>query len=348
MNRPAYGKCDRSHHSSGATVVIITKTPMRMSFLGGGTDYPEHFRQHGGQTLGAAIDKYSYVAVSRLPQLFDYSIKVGYSRTELVSNLDEIEHPAVRECLRYLGMDSGLEIGYMGDLPARTGLGTSSSFTVGLLHALHLLKGVAVSPGQLAVEAVYVEQEMIKERVGVQDQYTCAYGGLLHLRCHRDGSIQPTNLALAPERLLELQEHLMLVYTGIRRYAHEVLDEQLQRTARGDISEELGMLDSLVDQGVDVLTGDVPIADFGELLHLGWTYKRRLSQKITTPFIDAKYEDALRAGALGGKLLGAGAGGFILLFVPPRDQPAVIEALSPLKPVTCAFDVLGSRVALSE
>ena len=324
--------------------MIITRTPLRISFLGGGTDYPDYFRQHGGQTLGVAIDKYTYITVNRLADLFDYSIRVGYSRTELAKSVDQIEHPAVRECLRFLNLDGGLEINVVADLPARTGLGSSSSFTVGLLHALHALKGELACNGQLAAEAVYVEQEMIKERVGVQDQYTCAHGGLVHLRFSRDGSIRVSPLPLRAERLAELQAHLMLFYTGIRRHAHEVLDEQLERTKRGAISEDLSYLSDLVDQGLEVLTNEQPIACFGELLHTAWMTKRRLSSKISNAKIDEWYNRAREAGAIGGKLLGAGGGGFLLLSVEPENQAAVKRALTDLRCVPSAFEHNGSSL----
>jgi D-glycero-alpha-D-manno-heptose-7-phosphate kinase len=324
--------------------MIITRTPVRISLLGGGTDYPAHFRYHGGQTLGVAIDKYSYVTVSHLARLFDYSIRVSYSRTELVNGIDEIQHPAVRECLRFLKLDRGIEINYMGDLPARTGLGTSSSFTVGLLHALHAFKGELVSSRDLAAEAVYVEQEMIQERVGVQDQYTCAHGGLVHLQFGCDGGVRVTPTPLTHKRLAELQQHLMLFYTGVRRYAHEVLDEQLECTRKGMISRDLHCLSGLVDEGLQVLSGPQPITWFGDILHTAWMIKRQLSSKISSPLIDAYYERALKAGAIGGKLLGAGGGGFLLVFAKPQHQPAIAAALSELPRVHVAFDHHGSSL----
>ncbi|MCS6805666.1 MAG: kinase [Acidobacteriota bacterium] len=324
--------------------MIITKTPLRVSFLGGGTDYPDYFRQHGGQTLGVAIDKYSYVIVNRLAQLFEHTIRVSYSRTELVSGVDQIEHPAVRGCLQFLGLDGHLEVHYVGDLPARTGLGSSSSFTVGLLHALHALKGELVSAEQLAAEAVYVEQQVIGERVGVQDQYTCAYGGLVHLQFERDGHVRVSPVPLPPQRLSELQSHMMLFYTGISRHAHEVLEEQLERTKQGINATDLSYLSSLVTQGLDVLINGHPISLFGELLHCAWMAKRRLSSKISTAAIDQGYDCARQAGAIGGKLLGAGGGGFLLLIVEPAKQQAVEQALRPWRRVEVAFDHTGSTL----
>lgn len=324
--------------------MIVTRTPLRISFLGGGTDYPEHFRAHGGQSLAVAIDKYSYVAVNPVVRLFEHSIRISYSRTEVPRSVDEIVHPSVRECLRFLKVDGGVEIHYVGDLPARTGLGSSSSFTVGLLHALHALKGEIVSREQLAAEAVYVEQELIRERVGVQDQYACAFGGLVHLRFDRDGGVRVSRVPLARERLVELQAHLMLFYTGIRRDAHEVLEEQLLRTRQGELTGKLSQLGALVDEGLRVLTGDEPIARFGELLDEGWRTKREFSRTISSPEIDGYYERALESGAAGGKLLGAGGGGFLLVFAEPSRQRGVEVALRTLPRVMFGFDQRGACV----
>ena len=324
--------------------MIITRTPVRISLLGGGTDYPDHFRQHGGQTLGAAIDKYSYITVNHLAGLFDYSIRVSYSRTELAKAVGEIAHPVVRESLRLLGIEGGIEIHYIGDLPARAGLGSSSSFTVGLLHALHAFKGDMVGPSQLAAEAVHLECERLGERVGVQDQYTCAHGGLLHLTFGRDGDVAVAPLALRTGRLAELEAHLMLVYTGLRRHAHEVLAEQVERTRSGANADELARLNDLVTEGLGILGGADPIARLGETLHAAWEIKRRLSSQITNPVIDAYYERARAAGALGGKLLGAGSGGFLLFFVAPGRRAAVRAALAELNTVPFAFEHGGSRI----
>jgi D-glycero-alpha-D-manno-heptose-7-phosphate kinase len=324
--------------------VIITRTPLRVSFFGGGTDYPDYFGQHGGQTLGVSIDKCSYISIFPLPSIFDYAIKVGYARTETANRLDDIQHPSVRECLRLLGIERGVEIAYMGDLPARTGLGSSSSFTVGLLHALHAFKGELVPTVQLAEEAIHVEHNMIRERVGVQDQYLCAHGGLVHLKIARNGSIRVSPIPLDEDRLEQLQSHLMMVYTGVQRHAHEVLEEQMQRTGEGANAESLTCLSRLVDQGLEILTTGRPLEEFGELLHCGWLAKRRLSTKISSPQIDAWYAQARQAGAIGGKLLGAGGGGFLLLFVAPEKRASVRRALQPLKEVEFRFEFNGTSL----
>ena len=324
--------------------MITTRTPLRVSFLGGGTDYPEHFLKHGGQTLGAAMNKYTFITVKPLPELFDYTIRVSYSRIELTKDVEGVEHPSVRECLKFASIRGGIEIGTISDLPARTGVGSSSSFTVGLLHALHAYKGELVNRLQLAAEAVHVEQDMIREHVGVQDQYTCAHGGLVHIQCHTDGTIHVTLIPLRQDRREALEQRLLLYYTGIQRNAHEVLDEQIRNTVRGDISSDLGVLNDLVSQGVEMLCSEQPLAHFGEILHSGWLAKRRLSSRVTNTQIDQYYEAARRAGAIGGKLMGAGAGGFLLLFVEPDDQAAVHAALGGLHRARIAFDYTGSTI----
>lgn len=326
--------------------MIITRTPLRVSFLGGGTDYPDYFCNcpNGGQTLGVAIDKYSYAMVKPLADLFEYSIRIGYSRTELANSLDEIEHPAVRESLRFMGLQDHIEISYSGDLPARTGLGSSSSFTVGLLHALHEYKGQPVDKLQLAQEAVHVEQQMIRERVGVQDQHICAHGGLVNVRCGPEGDVETVPVPLTRDRLGAFRSHLMLMYTGLRRFATEVLDEQLHRTCRREIDDQLAKLSDLVEQGISMLTGQSDIGEFGPLLHEAWMIKRELSSRITSDQIDAWYDRARKAGASGGKLLGAGGGGFMLFFVDPEARGRVQGAVPELKEVEFGFDAGGTSL----
>lgn len=324
--------------------MIITQTPLRISFLGGGTDYPEHFRLHGGAVLATSIDKYVYLTVSPLTKFFDYRIRISYSKTELCRTVDEIQHPSVRECLRYLGIDGGMEIHVMSDLPARTGLGSSSSFTVGLLHALHAFRGEIVTRAQLAAEAVHVERECIRERVGLQDQYVAAHGGLLHLQFTPEGRVLLTPLAVSRERLSELQERLLLFYTGQQRIAHDVLEQQMARTQAGSLTGDLRQLHELVARGIEIVHSRQPWTAFGRLLHEGWLLKRRFSETVSNPLVDEAYEQARRAGAEGGKLLGAGGGGFLLVFVEPERQPAVRAALADLKEVRIGFESQGSRL----
>lgn len=325
--------------------MFITRTPLRISFFGGGTDYPDHYKKAGGQTLGVAINQYSFIVVKRLADLFDHRIRVGYSRTELVRDREEIQHPAVRECLRYLDLDGGLEVDYIGDLPARSGLGSSSSFTVGLLHALYAFKGEMVSKARLAAEAVHVEQHLLRERVGVQDQHICACGGLVRVCCPADGPVRVEPVPVSADRWSALQAHLLLLYTGIQRNAHEVLEHQLERTRSGELSVELERLRTLVDDGIRVLTDPrEPLSCFGELLHTAWTAKRSLSPHVSSEQIDQWYERGRRAGAIGGKLLGAGGGGFLLLLAAPEHQERVEAALPELRRVPFQFDRSGSTL----
>lgn len=324
--------------------MIITRTPLRSSFVGGGTDYPEFFRAHGGATLGMSIDKYIYITVSPLTEFFDYNIRISYSKTELCSSVDDIQHPSVRECMRYLGIEGGVEIVAVSDLPARTGLGSSSSFTVGLLHALHAFKGEMVSRHQLAEEAVFVEQQLIKERVGVQDQYTCAIGGLLNLQFNGEERIDAYPMPVSKERIGALSERLMMFYTGLQRSAHEVLGKQIENTVSGAVTSQLKKMKELVAEGVEIISNGRELAAFGELLHRGWELKRGLSDAVSNPFIEDAYERARRAGAVGGKLLGAGSGGFLLVYAEPYNQPAVRQALRDLKEVTFEAENEGSRL----
>jgi len=239
-----------------------------------------------------------------------------------------------------------IEISVVADLPSRTGVGSSSSFTVGLLNALHASKGKTLDAGELASETVYVEQDLIKEQVGVQDQFTCAYGGLIHLKFAKDGSITAHPVQIEEERKNELSGKLVLFYTGIRRLASKTLDEQLKRTAAGEIDSQLSELSKLVDQGLSVLEGTGPLRDFGELLHESWTIKRQLSTKVSSAAIDDMYESALAAGATGGKLMGAGSGGFLMMYVEADKRTDVMNAVSSLPMVDFNFESSGSQVIL--
>lgn len=323
--------------------MIITATPLRISFLGGGTDYPEHFAEHGGTTVAASIDQYTYITVTRLTEFFDYRIRVSYSRTELCRKVEEIQHPCVRECLKFLGIDGGVEIGVVSDLPARTGLGSSSCFTVGLLHALHAFQGRMVERSQLAQQAVKIEREMIGERVGLQDQYACALGGLLHMRFSGNNQVSAAPLIVPAAKLQGLQQRLMLFYTGLQRSAHEVLKEQLDRTRGGQITPQLYRLRQLAEQGARAL-GEGDITTFGQLMHEGWMLKRAFSATISNSQIDVAYDRARRAGAIGGKLLGAGGGGFMLIYAEPSRQASVRAAMREMREVRFRFENDGTKM----
>jgi D-glycero-alpha-D-manno-heptose-7-phosphate kinase len=295
--------------------------------------------------LATTIDKYTTITVHRLTQFSDHCLRIHYSQVESVPRRDDVQHPSARECLRLLGIDRGLEIHYVSDLPARTGLGSSSAATVGLLMALHAFKGQMVSREQVASEALMVEQGMIPgNHVGSQDQYACALGGLRHLRFESTGAIAAEPVPLAPERLRALEERLMLLYTGVQRNAHEVLDEQIEKTESGANVRDLDRLKELVDTGLEVLTGDGPLDPFGEVLHEGWLLKRGLSSRIASDEIDAFYARARKAGAIGGKLLGAGSGGFFLLFVDPGKRASVRRELRGFREAKFSFENSGTRV----
>ena len=325
--------------------MIITRTPFRISFFGGGTDYPAWSNEHGGEVLSTSIDKYCYITCRHLPPFFDYKHRIVYSAIENVRHWDEIKHPAVRGVLSWANCSKGLEIHHDGDLPARSGLGSSSSFTVGLVHALAALKGNMVSKEQLARDAIHIEQNVIGESVGSQGQVAAAYGGFNRIEFLRNGGFQVAPVIVRKQRLKELQKHLMLCFTGFSRIAAEVAQSKIANLARRQV--ELERMRGMVEEAVQILhASQRPIEEFGDLLHQAWLVKKQLSEKVSTSEIDAIYQTARDAGAIGGKILGAGGGGFLLLFVRPADQPKVREALKTLIHVPFSFDESGSRVVL--
>jgi D-glycero-alpha-D-manno-heptose-7-phosphate kinase len=325
--------------------MIISRTPFRISFFGGGTDYPDWYREHGGAVLATTIDKYCYISVRELPPFFDHSFRVVYSVVENVKSVADIKHPAVRGVLEHLGIERGLEIHHDGDLPARSGLGSSSAFTVGLLTAVTALEGRYISKDDLASAAIHVEQCRLREPVGTQDQISAAFGGFNHIVFRPDGGFDVRPMILPRDRLLALQDHLMLVFTGISRTAADIAQHQIGNLKRR--SAELKALTEMVDEGISVLSSPATdLCEFGRLLGEGWTLKRRLADAVSNPTVDAIYDAAMRAGAIGGKLLGAGGGGFVLLFVKPSDQSRVGEALRDFIRVPVRFDTSGSRIVL--
>ncbi len=325
--------------------MIISRTPFRISFFGGGTDYPAWYRQHGGEVLAATVNKYCYINARYLPPFFEHRIRVVYSRTESCQTVDEIQHPSVREVLRYLGIDRGVEIHHDGDLPARGGVGSSSAFTVGLLHALYALKGTIPSKHQLAMESIYLEQERLKETVGSQDQVMAAYGGLQHVTFMPSGKITVRPMTLAPARIDELESHLMLFFTGLQRTASGIASTYVHDLERKEA--QLRRMIEMVDEAVAILNGS-DITRFGSLLNEAWRMKKSLSESISNSYVDELYDAAIAAGALGGKLTGAGGGGFLLLFVRPADQPRVRERLRGLIHVPIQFDHAGSQIIFYE
>jgi len=325
--------------------MIISRTPYRVSFFGGGTDYPAWYRENGGEVLSAAIARYCYITCRWLPPFFAHKSRIVYSIIEDITRVEDIQHPAVREALLHLGIREGIEIHHDGDLPKMTGLGTSSSFTVGLLHALHALRGEFRSKIQLAEEAIHVERDRCGDRVGSQDQVCAAFGGLNHIRFAPDDSISVDPIPLPAERMAKFQDSLLLFFTGFSRYSSEVVAEQLQNVPRKQ--KELAEMAAMVGQGLRILTEGRDLGDFGRLLHESWLIKRSLSSRVSTPEIDAMYETARKAGATGGKITGAGGGGFLLLFVEPDRQAAVRQALAHLLHVPFDLDHSGSQIIFS-
>lgn len=322
--------------------MIISRTPFRISFFGGGTDYPAWYRKHGGAVLATTIDKYCYLMCRYLPPFFEHRIRVVYSKIENCQTIDDISHPAIREVLRYLNVDRGVEIHHDGDLPARSGMGTSSSFTVGLLNAMHALKGQMPSKNQLAMESLHIEQEILKETVGSQDQVSAAYGGFNHIMFLPKGEISVRPITLTQERIEELNSHLMLFYTGIKRVASNIAKSYVKdMEAR---RQQLRIMKDLLEESISILNSGKDISDFGKLLHEAWQAKRSLSSRVTNSSVDEIYTQAMSAGSIGGKLTGAGGGGFLLLFVPPSKQRKVMEKLKKLIYVPFKFEFSGSQV----
>ena len=322
--------------------MIISRTPFRISFFGGGTDYPAWYRNHGGAVLASTIDKYCYITCRYLPPFLEHRYCIVYSKMEYCQSIEEISHPAVREVLRYLKVDRGVEIHHDGDLPARSGMGSSSSFTVGLLHALHALHGRMASKHQLALEGIYVEQELLKETVGSQDQALAAYGGLNHITFLPNGEISVWPVTISGERMRELNSHLMLFYSGIKRTASNVAESYVNGIESK--KRQMRLAKDLVDEGIAILTTGQDIARFGELLNEAWEAKRSLSDQVSNSYVDEIYNEARAAGAIGGKLIGAGGGGFVLLFVPPSQQSAVKQRLGKLLHVPFKFEFSGSQI----
>jgi D-glycero-alpha-D-manno-heptose-7-phosphate kinase len=322
--------------------MIISRTPFRISFFGGGTDYPAYFEENRGAVLATTIDKYCYISCRYLPPFFPHRLRIVWSLIENVQTPDEIKHPAVRECLRFMKIKKGIEIHHDADLPARAGLGASSAFTVGLLNCLYALSGRMISKMQLAKDAIYVEQELIKENVGCQDQILASFGGfnLIEFDYNRDFRIHP--VTLNKNRLDLLCAHLMLIFTGISRDASEISSEIVQKVHQK--KTELKAMHEMVYEGIKILNSNCDIKKFGELLHQSWKIKRNLTRKISNPFIDEIYETARKSGAVGGKILGAGGGGFMLLFADPALQPKIKSKLKKLLYVPFKFENLGSQI----
>lgn len=321
--------------------MIITKTPFRMSFFGGGTDMEEYFKEYGGAVLSTTFDKYCYVTVRHLPPFFEYSTDITYSKSERVNDVGDIEHPAIRNAMQMLDMHE-LRLTYDADLPARSGLGTSSSFAVGMLNAFYALKGKYADKKKLADEAIYLERVLCREAGGWQDQIAAAYGGLNRIDFSADG-YEVLPIVISPERKENLNRHLMMFFTGFTRFSSDIQSAAVSHSK--DKLTRLYEMYQLVGEAEKILTDKLAeLDDFGRLLDYTWRLKRGTSQVVSTESIDNLYEKGISAGALGGKLLGAGGGGFLLFYVKPENQDAVRQALNDLLEIPFRFENGGSRV----
>ena len=320
--------------------MIITQTPFRMSFFGGGTDFPGFYREHGGAVLSTTFDKYCYVNVRHLPRFFDYTTELSYAKTERVTDVESIEHPAIREAMKMLDMHE-IRLTYEADLPARSGLGTSSSFAVGMLNAFYALKGKYADKRKLADDAIYLERVLCKESGGIQDQIAASFGGFNKISFNADGyTVSP--VIISPERKLRLNDNLMLFFTGFSRFSSDIQVEA-EKSLKSKEAQLLEML-QLVDEAEQVLTSKTDLTEFGKLLDYTWKLKRGIPSKVSTDSIDAIYDKAIKAGATGGKLLGAGGGGFLLFYVEADKQKNVHEALEDLLYVPFEFETAGTQV----
>lgn len=322
--------------------MIISRTPLRMSFVGGGSDIPDFYRRHGGAVISTAIDKYIYVTVNKK---FDDGIRVSYSKTEEVARIDQIEHRLVREAMRYSELDGGIEITTIADIPSRgTGLGSSSSFTVGLLHVLNAFKGHYVSSEQLGSDSCHIEIDICGEPIGKQDQYAAAFGGFNLIEFKPDDSVIVSPIICNRATLRELEANILVFYTGITRSASPLLRQQSEEIAGSEKKRRTMMrIVELAHVLRDELHRD-HVAAFGEILHENWMLKKSITPGVSTGEIDEWYEAARSAGAAGGKILGAGAGGFLMLYAPQESHAAIKSALRMLRPISMGFEPLGSRI----
>lgn len=321
--------------------MIITQTPFRMSFFGGGTDLESYFKDNKGAVISTTFDKYCYVNVRHLPRFFDYSTELSYSKTERVTSIDDIQHPAIRNAMKMLKMEE-IRLTYEADLPARSGLGTSSSFAVGMLNAFYALKGIYADKKKLADEAIYLERVLCNEAGGWQDQIAASFGGFNRIDFSEDG-YEVTPLIISPKRKRTLNENLMMFFTGFTRFSSDV--QKANALDKKDKVKQLQEMYSLVSEAQSVLTdGNRDLNDFGKLLDVTWKLKRSTGSAVTTSSIDSLYDKGINAGALGGKLLGAGGGGFLVFYVPKEKQPFVKEAMKDLLYIPFEFENGGTRV----
>jgi len=323
--------------------MIICRTPTRISFFGGGTDYPVWYRENSGMVLSTTINKYSYITLRYLPKIFDYNFRIRYFHSEQTQTLEEIKHPSVRECARILGINQGFEMIHHADLPAGTGLGSSSTFTVGMLHSFYSLTNYMPTKRELALKALEIEQQVIGESVGSQDQVAAAFGGLNRIQFGGEKEFEVDPIILGKERLRELQDKLLLCFTGFSRSAPEIAQHQIRDTPARN--KELTAMSELTAEALSVLTStSASLDDFGKLLNEQWKIKRSLTSHVSTPEVDQIYETAMKFGALGGKLLGAGGGGFMLFYADHSKQEAIQKSLPDKIFVPFRFEDTGSKI----
>ena len=336
-----------AEHAGFSTAMVMSRTPYRISLFGGGTDYPTWYREYGGAVIGTTINKYCYVSFRTLPPFFEHRHRIVYSRIELPNTIDEIEHPSVRHVLQEHQITEGVEIQHHGDLPARSGLGSSSSFTVGLLNALRAHSGLISSSGWLADEAIRLEQEVIREAVGSQDQIWAAYGGTNFITFHTDGSYKVTPLVMNRPRREELQSHMLLFFTRFSRIAETIAAKKIENLLARE--KQLHRMRQMAEEAREVLqSAHRPMREIGYLLRESWLLKKELADGISTPAVEEIHEAVMRAGALGAKLLGAGGGGFMLVFAEPSAHAAIRAALSNLIEVSFTIGSPGSRIVIYE
>lgn len=323
--------------------MIITRTPLRISFFGGGTYFPDYYCKHGGAVISTTIDKYLFITCRKLMPYWDYKHQFRYgSAYETVNEIDEIKHPSIRETMRFFNLNYGLDMHYNTDVPARSGMGSSSAFTVGLVNALYGLTGKMVNKRKLAVDAIHIERDMIGETVGVQDQIAAAFGGLNHITFRKGGGFFVHPVTISHERKNELQRHLILIFSGFQRFAAEIEKEKVSNLSKNQNSLE--QMSAMVEEALEILTSDNDILEFGRLLNKTWELKKSLSGKVSSSELDKLYERGLENGAVGGKLLGAGGGGFMLFFCEPAKQAQLLESLKDYLHIPFNFENNGSQV----
>ena len=327
--------------------MIISRTPFRISFFGGGTDYPAWYSENPGAVLATTINKYCYISCRPLPPFFEHKYRVVYSKVETVKKIDEIQHPVIRSAINLMDIHEGLEVHHDGDLPARTGLGSSSSFSVGMLHTLYALKGIMPTRQQLALDAIHLERNILKESVGSQDQILAALGGFNKIDFFNDNTFRETPITINPERVNTLKNHLMFFFTGISRYASEIAKTKIKNFPNR--KKQLSTMYQMVDESISILNSkNTSIDQFGQLLDDSWRLKKELSDDVSNSHIDEIYGVARSAGAIGGKILGAGGGGFMILFAKPEHQSDIKRRLNDLLYVPFDFEHSGSQIILNQ